>query len=73
MFNLFTFADVTIGLAGINTETIYGLGIDATGSPAPRHTDANGPTDTNNFRIGTSLQSQFGVRFLFLNRGRPTL
>ena len=45
MFNLFHFANVIIGPAGINNlNTIYGLGIDATGSPAPRRTDANGPT-----------------------------
>ena len=77
MFNLFNFANVIIGPAGINNvNTIFGLGIDATGSPAPRRTDAHGPTfmrlelpnglyDTNNFQIGTPLQSQFGVRFLF--------
>ena len=41
MFNLFHFANVIIGPAGINNlNTIYGLGIDATGSPAPRRTDA---------------------------------
>ena len=77
MFNLFNFANVIIGPAGINNvNTIYGQGFDATGSPAPRRTDANGPTfmrlklpnglhDTNNLQIGTPFQSQFGVRFLF--------
>ena len=45
MFNLFKFANVIIGPAGINNlNTIYFLGIDATGSPAPRRTDANAPT-----------------------------
>jgi len=36
MFNLFHFANVIIGPAGINNlNTIYFLGIDATGSPPP--------------------------------------
>ena len=36
MFNLFHFANVIIGPAGINNlDTIYGLGIDATRSQRP--------------------------------------
>jgi len=77
MFNLFNLANVIVGPAGINSNnTIYGLGIDASGNPTPPRTDANGPTfmrlklpsglyDPNNFQIGTPFQSQFGVRFLF--------
>ncbi len=77
MFNLFNFANVIVGPAGINNvNTIYGLGIDAAGNPTAPRTDANGPTfmrlklpnglyDTNNYQIGTPFQSQFGIRFLF--------
>ena len=77
MFNLFNFANVIVGPAGINANnTIYGLGIDANGNPTAPRTDANGPTfmrlklpnglyDPNNFQIGTPFQSQFGIRFLF--------
>jgi len=77
MFNLFNFKNVIIGPAGLNnTNTIYGLGINADGSTAPARTDAFGPTfmrvtrpdglyDANNFQIGTPFQAQFGVRFFF--------
>ncbi|PWU01363.1 MAG: hypothetical protein C5B51_22890 [Terriglobia bacterium] len=77
MFNLFNFKNVIIGPAGVNNvNTIWGLGVDASGNPTPARTDANGPTfmrvklpnglyDTNNFQLGTPFQSQFGVRFLF--------
>jgi hypothetical protein len=42
MFNLFHFANVIIGPAGIpdHKSTAW----ESTGSPAPRRTDANGPT-----------------------------
>jgi len=68
MFNLFHFANVIIGPAGINNlNTIYFLGIDATGSPPPgvpmptyrcQRPDIYAPEafhglyDTNNFQIG---------------------
>jgi hypothetical protein len=74
MFNLFNFANVIIGPAGINTtNTIYGLGVDANGNPTRgsfattfmRLKLPNGLYDTNNSQLGTPFQSQFGVRFLF--------
>ena len=77
MFNLFNFKNVIIGPADINnTNTIYGLGINADGTAAPARTDAFGPTfmrlkrpdglyDANNSQIGTPFQAQFGVRFVF--------
>jgi hypothetical protein len=77
MFNLFNFKNVIIGPADVtNANTIYGLGINADGTPAPARSDASGPTfmrlklpnglyDANNSQLGTPFQSQFGVRFLF--------
>ena len=77
MFNLFNFDNVIVGPAGLNNvNTIYGLGVDASGNATPPRTDANGPTfmrlklpnglyDTNNFQLGTPFQAQFGVRFMF--------
>ena len=77
MFNLFNFKNVIIGPADVNnTNTIYGLGINPDGSPAPPRTDAFGPTfmrlkrpdglyDANNSQLGTPFQAQFGARFLF--------
>lgn len=77
MFNLFNFKNVIIGPADINnTNTICGLGIDATGAPVAGPSDAFGPRfmrlkrpdglyDANNSQIGTPFQAQFGVHFVF--------
>ncbi len=72
MFNLFNFDNVVIGPAGINNaNTIYGLGIDATGAPvAQRSTfmllkNPDGSYNKSNNQIGTPFQAQFGLRFFF--------
>jgi len=77
MFNLFNFKNVIIGPGDINnTNTIYGLGVDATGAPVAGPSDAFGPRfmrlkrpdglfDANNSQIGTPFQAQFGVKFVF--------
>ena len=77
MFNLFNFNNVIIGPAdNQNTNTIYGLGINADGTTAAPRTDSFGPTfmrikrpdglyDANNSQLGTPFQAQFGVRLMF--------
>ena len=72
MFNLFNWDNVIIGPAGLNnTNTTYGLGIDASGNAvAPKSTfmllrNADGTYNRNNSQLGTPFQAQFGLRFLF--------
>ncbi len=72
IFNLFNFDNVVYGPVSINNaNTIYGLGIDATGATvAPRATfmllrNADGSYNRSNNQLGTPLQAQFGLRFFF--------
>jgi carboxypeptidase family protein/TonB-dependent receptor-like protein len=72
IFNLFNFDNVVIGPAGLNNaNTIYGLGVDATGATvAPRSTfmqlrNADGSYNRSNNQLGTPFQAQFGLRFFF--------
>jgi hypothetical protein len=72
MFNMFNFDNVVIGPALLNSaNTIYGLGIDATGATvAPRTTfmqlkNADGSYNRSNNQIGTPFQAQFALRLMF--------
>jgi hypothetical protein len=67
-FNLFDFDNVVLG----GNRNVYGLGIDpttgATLQPNAQFMqlrNADGSYNTNNVQVGTPLQAQFGLRFIF--------